>query len=842
MDLAHLWESRLLDKPRAIAHFQQAFKADPTNREALENARRIYWEVGRFETVAKLLSLELKLATDEAEKALLYKELAEVSLLVDNFEKAQAACKECLKRQADDMWCREILDDLSEPENAEKRAAELERDSIEGRQGVDSAFRAAILLRISEADPIRIENFLIQAILLNYEHRGIVCILEGAFAQNGRFEELVELHERIILSAPEPQRANVLYGVGLRWLFRHTEPERAVSFLERAVRLEPNLPGLGGCLHQLYVENGQYEAAADLLAFLLEKVEGDNRLDVLELAGELWSKNLSNPERAAVYFKELRRFEPENVLAGQFFEENEMTTDAGSDSNREDLQETTEGAEAAMALSTPPEGEQSSEDGLGSQSGEPDSLFDLMLDRSIPPDLEEAMESARAEEAQNLDQGIAAWQKAWALSPGHPDIVDKLLSLFEQSGKWPALADFFKKQSKAVSDEDKQINILMALAQIYDEHLKQDVMVVNTYQSIVKIRDNYLPAIDAAINKYEAMNRWPDLVKMLKAKGEVVVSKEEKVNVWLTVAKLFIDRFSNQAEAIKAFENVLEAEPYHEEAINYLKEMYEKRRDWEKLIAVMAKEAEHIDDPAEKIDRYVNMADLATERLKRPNICVERWEAVLEFDPDNEKALDQLAGLYERTKEWDKLGAILENQAKSVLDDKTRAEIFQKLGQVYGEKLGDDAKAIDAWKALLELIPEDRRAQEQLKKRYLAQQAWDELEQFYEASGKWDEFIRVLEREADKPDLEVEAKISMQFKIAELWKDKKSRIDRAARCYETILSHDSDNLEAAEAYIPILEEGKDMVKLADVLEVRLRHLADDVEKLELRQRIAAAPR
>ena len=46
---------------------------------------------------------------------------------------------------------------------------------------------------------------------------------------------------------------------------------------------------------------------------------------------------------------------------------------------------------------------------------------------------------------------------------------------------------------------------------------------------------------------------------------------------------------------------------------------------------------------------------------------------------------------------------------------------------------------------LLTLEPDDRRAQEELKKRYVALGRWDDLEVFYAESGKWDEFIRVLE-------------------------------------------------------------------------------------------------
>jgi hypothetical protein len=51
---------------------------------------------------------------------------------------------------------------------------------------------------------------------------------------------------------------------------------------------------------------------------------------------------------------------------------------------------------------------------------------------------------------------------------------------------------------------------------------------------------------------------------------------------------------------------------------------------------------------------------------------------------------------------------------------------------------------------LLAINPNDRKAQEALKKKYLALGRWDDLEVFYAESGKWDEFIRVLETQEAK--------------------------------------------------------------------------------------------
>ena len=134
---------------------------------------------------------------------------------------------------------------------------------------------------------------------------------------------------------------------------------------------------------------------------------------------------------------------------------------------------------------------------------------------------------------------------------------------------------------------------------------------------------------------------------------------------------------------------------------------------------------------------------------------------------------------------------------------------------------------------MLELRPDERRAQEQLKKRYAALRDWDALEDFYSTTDKWDELIRVFEREGDDAAVDKDERISLIKRVARLWADKKEKPDRAARAYEKILELDPDNLDAAVALSPIYEQGKDPKKLAGVYEVRLKHVEELEERLVL---------
>ncbi len=345
-----------------------------------------------------------------------------------------------------------------------------------------------------------------------------------------------------------------------------------------------------------------------------------------------------------------------------------------------------------------------------------------------------------------------------------------------------------------------------------------------------------LEKLDDAIAKFEDQKRWSDMIRSILKKAELVQSPSQKADLFRQAGMLYLERSSNQAEAIKCFEQLLENEPRDVDAIERLKEMYEKRRDWEKLIRTMQREVELLPEDDQLI-RYGEMAELATERLRKPEVCIELWQKVIEGDPDNPKALENLAQLYERAREWEPLAEVLEKLVASDADVSSMKQQLQKLGMIYADKIGNDEGAIGAFKQLLELDPSDRRAQEQLKRRYVSLGAWDELETFYAANEKWDELIRIVERQAEAEETGPDDRIPLLFRAARLWEDKKGKTDRAARVYEKILGADPDNVKAAEALTPIYEDAHDARKLVSVLEVRFAHAADDESKVDLLRKI-----
>ena len=114
------------------------------------------------------------------------------------------------------------------------------------------------------------------------------------------------------------------------------------------------------------------------------------------------------------------------------------------------------------------------------------------------------------------------------------------------------------------------------------------------------------------------------------------------------------------------------------EALAQLKDIYTKKRRWEALFDLLAREAELASDPDARLAKKIEMAGLRTERLHQNAIAIGLWKEILDEAPETTQALDMLENLAEREKDWETLAGVLQSRAEV-------AETVSDPGEVDGE-------------------------------------------------------------------------------------------------------------------------------------------------------------
>ncbi|MEO7037108.1 MAG: tetratricopeptide repeat protein [Polyangiaceae bacterium] len=747
--LGRVLHTQFLQGVRALKHFQDAYKLNPSLFDALSEARAIYWELGKLNMVQKLLELQLKSAPDASVKRALFSELGDVLCDIGEYDRAAESYAKALQNaegKAGDLGER-LLDAQVGADEWQARIATLLRSAHEA---ADNVARAAIFLRAARIArrfaPDEFEGILAQAYAADPASASAAALYEGLLVEAQRTEAILETQREALKRIESPvAKADASFRFGARWALRHQNLEVGSQFLEESLRLDPTRePAFTFLKDVIGVRGGEWERVISLADEVSDRAGvADSASYLLASGGLIAWKERGDLIRARKFFERLSRVDPTHP-ALQAFEAQIGEQIGGAASGR--------AAEAApvpapTAVAAP------------AAAAEPEAELEVVPPSAPAP----VSEPSRAPVAAPAPAAVAA--------------------------------------APAVADESLIASLREKLAQ------------------------------------QEAAKRFNEYVKTLISLGDAVTDPTEKAELFARAADLYVTKFANQAEAVRAYEKVLEVDPNQPAAITYLREMYEKRRDWEKLIQLSMREAAGLPSGAERAAKFKQIALLATEKVKKPEVCIDLWAVVLDNDPDDVDALNALSQLYERSRDYEKLADVLGRLAELTYDIAAKIELLNKLGQVAGDRLKDEERAVDAYRALITLQPDDRRAQEQLKKRYVTLGRWDDLEVFYADTGKWDEFIRVLEsneaRATDTPQ-----RIGMLMKIAELWMTQKGKPDRAAKAYEKVLSFEENNLAAAERLIPLYTTANNPKGLATAIEVKLSHVQEPEHSLALLREVA----
>ncbi len=439
-----------------------------------------------------------------------------------------------------------------------------------------------------------------------------------------------------------------------------------------------------------------------------------------------------------------------------------------------------------------------------------------------------------AEEQGQPDKAISFWQGVRTADPEHAVASTRLRALYVEVGKWHAMIDLLKEDMTYLGDEDtgEKIAIQQEMIEIYRDKMNAASKVVGCYNTILEIDPGDTDALDALGAEFAAMNRWPDLVKILKKKIAVQEDPEKLIALHGEIATIMLDRFSNTSEAIKSYEAILELDPDNADAIRVLKKVYEERRDWESFIQINEREIALCEDDSERRERFIELARLSAERIRKPALPISLWERVLAEDESHVEALTNLESLYEREKNFLELATVLERRANLETDKAVQVQLLEKLGTVASVRLSDDELSTDVWRRVLAVDPTHRKALAELKKKYIAERDWDNLEWFFKSYGEGSDYVRTLESQA-KSIKEPEERTTLLFRAAAIWKDELGETRRAVKNLESVLELSPRHVDAARMLIPIYKEIGKEKSLPTVFDIVLEASDDKLERREL---------
>jgi tetratricopeptide (TPR) repeat protein len=782
--------------------------------KALGDARRFHRERGDFDLCLQLIDLELAWVAEASRRADLLHEKGR--LLSDELllgEAGLAAISEALKADAGHGPSKESTAQMSllkgNWQPISKRylqQAEKAESDAKDQAGASALFTSVAELQLKyggDAAAGEAEGHLRKSLTLDPTNRRSGAHLERLLRAKSRYDELLALYARraeATSGRDERALAEILAGEVSEKIGRGDD---ALAHFRKALEASPAESRALRPVRDALTKKQDWAELAKVLEAAARTKRGEQDVTLqVDLARLQW-KQLSQADAAEAIFRRIRKLDPSNRDMVEFYREY-----YGSRNDQAHLLQV-----LAQAQKT-----------------------ETDVDRRVAM----GIEMARAAESrpQSAEKAIELWKGLLRLKPRLPEAVASLKQLYAKTEKWNALLEILKDESDALPAEqaDAKVSLLLDIVAIYRDRLNLDVMVVNTYLSVLALRPEHPDALAALAARYEAQGRWNDLIGVLGKQAEIATDGAARVALHRRIAGLWADKLGKHGNAVASLEKILEADPADAETSARLKDLYAKGRAWKPLLEVYRRELPH-QTGGERRARLVEMARVAGDRLNDVREALNLWNQVLAIAPRDPDALAGLATLYERERRWPALVEILERQRQNVEGDAAaELSLLERRGMLLYEKLGATEGAIDVFRRIQTLQPQNARAQRALREIYAQSGDFASLEAMYVQQGAFTDLCDQLTSLADRT-ADVAARTRLLERVAALSTEKLNQPERALKAYERILTTDPQNRKAALALVPLYRQAQKWPRLLATYEALLGPAAAEggtlAERLEL---------
>ncbi len=727
--IGEIYEDQLNDLAEAERRFQAALDVDPGSMSAIRGLDRVYNRTGRYQELLDNLENQVKMAATPRQKINLYSRIAGIydeEFL--NHEKAADFLEKILELDAAHegaltqlMRHYRALDRWDDVIDLYDRSLRVCTDDSQRVQLLLAQGRVLLDFGSPERARLAYENVL----QVDPGNAAALESLAHVRAATGDAMAALSAVESLAEKAESPEEKAERWIRAARILEEHGDKDGAIARFKRALDAQPSNLEAAQSLRNAYLARGDAQSAVDLILQAIERTEGDlAKARLFAEVSKLKRERLNDDKGAREAADKSLILDPTNVNALLIL--GDIAFDEGNFN------------EAATRY-----------DNLASRA---DVLDKQDAKRMLMRYVDALARTGSTEKAKNY---------VTALLELAPDDVEALrraarvrLDCNDGAGAAELYATIRARFIDEVSDDDK--------AQILLNHGKALRLAGRPDDAL----DPLLEAADLAPEKIEPIDElaacheqkgnWDEVVR-IKQRRLDVASGAERARLLLEIGEVFATHLKDPTRAAKTFVAALEENPDDRRVLTRLMKLYSEEKDWGKLIEVVLKLGEGVDDPKQKIKYIHTAAGVASRQLGDMDAAIKYLDQVLEMDPDNDnaikesieardrkgdyegvirflnivlgkaekandkdtlvKTLDRIAGLYQ-----DKLGQTdraIEHYEKAHALDRDNAERTEKLAQLYkGDSTQYLGKAVDAQMAILRKDPFNAQHYRDLRKLY----------------------------------------------------------------------------------------------------------------------------
>jgi tetratricopeptide (TPR) repeat protein len=451
------------------------------------------------------------------------------------------------------------------------------------------------------------------------------------------------------------------------------------------------------------------------------------------------------------------------------------------------------------------------------------------------------LQEKRLGRAQDAEKVYAQILKA---EPLHQGAFRALTRLYRDGQRWAELRALLDARQLAELDVRERLDLLAQIAELDEAALGDEDHALAVYEKMLELDAADLRAHRALDRHYAARERWRDLESLLGTRvgfaseaevpelefrrAELRASHLDDVGGALDLLAQIVRVAPNHEGARRLLEKLLSVPAERQRVAKILEPVYEASAAWARLAAILDVEREVLQGP-EAAAMLVRIADLQENKLQARAAALATWRQVLPADPGNPDALAEIERLGTTLERFSELVDVYQELAfkRDASDVAGRADLLSRAAKLYAGRLGNRRAAIDVWKLVLNLDPDDSDT---------TAPAAAALETLYTETGDVAGLVKILAMQARWASGAARKKIL--FRIADLQEKSLSDVDAAVATLRSILELDPQERAAIDALDRIFEAGAQHRQRVEIMRKRIDLAGDATARQELWRQVA----
>jgi tetratricopeptide (TPR) repeat protein len=328
------------------------------------------------------------------------------------------------------------------------------------------------------------------------------------------------------------------------------------------------------------------------------------------------------------------------------------------------------------------------------------------------------------------EAAIKAYQTAHQLDLTDQETIRGIADVAFELADWPTALTNYQKVLTALGEEDveERTDVYYRLGRIKGAQ-GQARQAVNNYEKALALNNEHRPTLDALVDLYATSKDWKQVAAYKRQILDSTYEEEGRYNILNEIGDIWTDKEDNVRKAIEALEEALELRPSDHVLLHKLLQLYQKAKEWEKMIETLHTISSLEERPQFKARYTFTQAQLYRDKLENPDRAVELFNEALDLNPDYLEAFERIVKILTSQRSWKQLERSYRKMLHRISGKGTNDlehTLWHQLGLVYRDRLQQPGEAIEAFKMAATVKPDSTLERKILGELYEIAERWDD--------------------------------------------------------------------------------------------------------------------